>query len=290
MGPGERWVAFSLEFDEETLSLKFWACLYFITALFLFYIARIRIYPNLFAPRSSFVRRATECALISAVIINFMFIIANIRNNKLETALCYDFISNIFYATLQLSDNYMFFNRLKAIKKIPKWQEFAMHFYICFVLTLTWLPVFTVLPFFVDTNSTMFQGVYNYLLLVEGWGALAYNFYFTLECAIIIFHLNKNCPTGEQLSEQLKRVNAIAFRSIIHCMTSSLGNLLTTYLGDIGDLAYLTIIPLGMHLLFNVKNRQSSYGSYYTFSLHARRPNFVRVTVKSKVNPSGPKD
>jgi len=173
--------------------------------------------------------------------------------NKVKTALLYDFLfDGVSYAVIQLSDNFLFLNRYKAVmKKIPEWKDNAIKGYIFFILTITWLPAYTIAPYFVDTNSREFWACYKVMLSIQGWGSIVFNFFFTVEFLMFLKRSRaSNClPT----SKADRRNNRIAMKSIIHCMTSSGANFAANYSLVECTLVYLIVIPAGLHILFNSK-------------------------------------
>jgi hypothetical protein len=55
------------------------------------------------------------------------------------------------------------------------------------ILIGTWLPIFTIIPFFYDTKSEKFITISSVLYSIYSYGTLVYNFYFTGQC-LWIFH------------------------------------------------------------------------------------------------------
>jgi len=200
-----------------------------------------------------FVRACTEISSFSALLSCLMIVLASIYSNPAETALFYDFIyGGVAFAVIQLCDNYLCVNRYRAVvRKIPTWKMITIQSYIIIVLTSTWLPAYTIVPFFYDTNSNTFWIVYNNLLLIQGWGAVLFNFYFTLEFVVFLQRANFRSPAN--ISSRVSRNKLIAVKSIIHCITSSVANLIAMYFLVEGALVYIISIPLGLHFLFNCK-------------------------------------
>ena len=102
--------------------------------------------------------------------------------------LCYGYL---FSAVIQLCDNYMFYSRLLLVTELPRWHRNALHAYIWIVLTATWLPANTIVPFFYNVNSAPFQAVYAITRAVSCWGNVAYNFYFAVYFWFILRRLYK---------------------------------------------------------------------------------------------------
>ena len=102
--------------------------------------------------------------------------------------LCYGYL---FPAVIQLCDNYMFYSRLMLVANLPRWHRYCLHGYIWIVITATWLPANTLVPFFYNTNSTDFQRIYDITLIISCWGHVAYNFYFTFHFLVILQRIFK---------------------------------------------------------------------------------------------------
>jgi len=201
---------------------------------------------------------------------------------KVKTALLYDFLfDGISFAAIQLSDNFLFLNRYKAVmKKISEWKENAIKCYIFIVLTMTWLPAYTIAPYFVDTNSTEFWAFYNVMLTIQGWGSIVFNFFFTFEFVMFLkrAHATNRLPTSAD-----SRNKRIAIKSIIHCMTSSGANFAANHNLVEGSLVYLIVIPAGLHFLFNSKIENPFRSQKIMVESRENKPNAecVRSSVKN---------
>jgi len=195
-----------------------------------------------------FVRASTDISAVAALFGAVMVLMCRESPNVVKTAICWDFLYNGFsVATVQLCDNYMFFNRFKAVQEVPNWKAYLMQSYVWIVMTLTWLPAYTLLPYFYDTNSGAFGRINSLFLYVQGYGGVLYNFYFTYEFTLFLYR----GASGH--SSRYLRHKRIAVKSIIHCFTSSIGTLLSGYYVVEGALILIIIIPVGLHLLFNIR-------------------------------------
>jgi hypothetical protein len=113
-----------------------------------------------------------------------------------------------------------------------------------------WVPAYLFVPFFYDTNSLSFLAVYSITLQIQLWGVIAYNFYFTVEFTYIL----KKMYTGSTVQGiSVRKAKILATKSIIHCFTSSIANILYVYVPDNGGRLYNIIILAGIHFLFNFK-------------------------------------
>ena len=105
-------------------------------------------------------------------------------------ALLFDFCYNgIFNVIIQLCDNYMFYGRMLAVAKLPLWHRVLINMYIWIVMTCTWLPAQTIIPFFYDCNSDTFNTYFPITLAIDSWGNVVYNFYFTFHFLFILYKL-----------------------------------------------------------------------------------------------------
>jgi hypothetical protein len=188
---------------------------------------------------------------------------------------------------IQLCDCYMFYSRLEIVRgKLPNAERFLIHAYIWVILIGTWLPVFTLIPIFYDTDSDEFSAISSILFSIYSYGTLIYNFYFTGQCLWIfrsithrIIAIRKE-DERERLQEQssvsnnsnrtrmqgatgggkrpdnilagLRKIKIVAVKSICHAITSSFAALYYTYGGEAGYDSWNLIIILGMHFWFNM--------------------------------------
>ena len=102
--------------------------------------------------------------------------------------LCYGYL---FSAVIQLCDNYMFYSRLLVVTDLPRWHRQALQAYIWVVITATWLPANTIVPFFYNVNSASFQAIYAITRAVSCWGNVAYNVYFAVYFVFILRRISK---------------------------------------------------------------------------------------------------
>jgi len=254
------WLENSMRLDLESMSVQFWACTFFLTGILAICFVQSHAYSTLYCRKGSFVRTASDCSLLSGAAMGLMMIMASIQPNPVKTTICCNVFESIFYAIIQVFDNYMFYNRLKACTKLRTWAKICITSYIWLVLVLTWVPVYTFVPCFLDTNATHFQYVYEILLLIWGWGSVGYNLLFTILFIRIIFHSQLSLAelSGRSLAARhtAVKINRISSRSIVHCITSCVVNVVATYGGQEGDLVFMTVTPLCMHFLFNYKGNE----------------------------------
>ena len=129
-----------------------------------------------------------------AALANIASIVAAVEALKHPTreywALLFDFCYNgVFNATIQLCDNYMFYFRMLAVAKLPLCHRLLINMYIWIVLICTWLPAQTIIPFFYNCNTDIFNTYFPITLAIDSWGNVAYNFYFTFHFLYILYKL-----------------------------------------------------------------------------------------------------
>lgn len=206
------------------------------------------------------VRVQTELATIAALIAGILFLILKFhRTSSTADAFLFDFLYiGLFPLIVQLCDNYMFYSRLRAVSQVRIWKQRLIHLYIFLILSVTWFPIYSIVPFFYDTNGVDFAYYYFITLSIQVWGTVAYNFYFTFEFSMIL----RSISTGKaSQTEALRRISTlraiISFKSIIHCITSSLASLVYLYFPEVGNPVYTILIICAMHILFNSKVEKS---------------------------------
>lgn len=193
--------------------------------------------------------------------------------NPTKFTVCYNVIGNgICLLGIQLVDNYFFIEVYSCVAKIPKWKKVLVNLFIYIVLVLPWVPAFLFIPLFYDVNSISFLDVYNKLLLLQLIGAIVYMVYFTLEFSIVLYGFYHNSVID---SHVLRKHKIIATKSILHCFTSIIGNVLYVYIPIFGPLLYSIFIIAGIHFLFNFKIER-----YYCSSADKSGSNSWNVTPK----------
>ena len=205
--------------------------------------------------RFNSVRIKSDLACLSTMLAGLLFIPVRFGGDtpSARSVIFYDFFYiGFFPLCIQLCDNYMFYYRLLAVTKVSPWRRTLFHLYITFVLSATWFPIYSIIPFFLDTNGDAVAYYYFITLSIQVWGTLAYNAYFTIEFSLILRSIRRG--KANQTSALRRTANfrtMISIKSIIHCITSSTASMLYLFIPVIGNPIYLLMIILGMHLLFN---------------------------------------
>ena len=225
------------------------------------------------------VRIQTEIGAFFAVISAVVALEAVKHPTRMYWALLYDLCYNgIFAAIVQLCDNYMFYYRLIAVVRLPLWYRVLINVYIWVVLIFTWLPAFTIVPFFYNENSEAFFSVYIITWAIDTWGNILYNLYFSVHFIIILRKLfgsttvpvegpmtgmvitpTASSPIPLPLYHQV--AEAVAAKSIGHCITSCFAVLALAYLpGSLSNmLCFNLILVTCMHGWFNYTNNNYAY-------------------------------
>ena len=150
------------------------------------------------------------CILSSVCII----IIQNTKYDKVQMSILFDFLfCGLFNATIQLCDNYMFYNRFVAVSKPPRWKKNIIHCYIIVPLILLWLPNYTVTPFFYNTNLSNYYIFYMCALVIQNVCTIIYNLYFTFQFGRILYE------SHYRIRQYSTKTKLIAIKSIVHCIT-----------------------------------------------------------------------
>ena len=264
---GATWTRNSLRFDlSETSSA-------YVNANYAMIVVSVIILSHSFSNhrrKCSIVRLQTEVGSLSATFAGALFLLLlHYCESSVEASVfLYDFLYiGFFPLVIQLCDNHMFYSRLKSVSKIPLWKQRLIHTYIIFVLSLTWAPFYSIVPFFYNTNSSNLTYVYLVTLSIQVWGTVAYNFYFTLEFSIILRAISASKAAQTTALQRTANLRAIiSVKSIIHCMTSSIASLIYLYIPGVGNPIYVMTIILGMHLLFNI-SIEKEFPQFQSFCL-----------------------
>ena len=202
----------------------------------------------------------------TALMVVFVFV-AYIIPGRIAYVVCFNLLrSGIAGVIVQLCDSYMFFDRLRvasssAGRPMSQIKVWVIHLYIWLILILPWAPAYSLIPFFYDVNSRSFQAYYYGVgLRLYVMGAFTYNFYISLESTFLIRSIMRSASaisdehkTSLAPRRILSSMESIARRNIAHALTSS-GAMLVYLLAPEpwASGTYGTIIPLGMHIWFNI--------------------------------------
>jgi len=237
-----------MEFDPSQLGVSYMVGLWSLICM-CFIILLHSQYINFKKKRWHFVQALTEISSFASIFGGIAVVIAAHAPNPVKTAICWDFYFNgVSVMAIQLCDNYMFYNRFKAITKISSWKDKSIQMYIWLVMTFSWVPAYTLGPYFVNTNVQPVADLIDLGLLIQGWGAIAFSIYFTYEFTL---YLIRGTARTSRVSRRNKK---IAGKSILHCVSSCTGNYLASSNEMVlGVLIYIILIPPTLHFLFNFR-------------------------------------
>ena len=126
------------------------------------------------------IRTFSEIALTITIFNCIMLHISGLYpESKFISAICQDFLSyGVFACGMQVIDNYFVYTLYLTTESVPLWQKVFINLHIWITL-LCFFPFVTVVPFFVDLNTTLASTFFN-ILGRHCWSALyiLYNLYF----------------------------------------------------------------------------------------------------------------
>mmetsp|Transcript_26065 Transcript_26065/g.24906 ORF Transcript_26065/g.24906 Transcript_26065/m.24906 type:complete len:394 (+) Transcript_26065:206-1387(+) len=204
------------------------------------------------------IRMQTDVASIFTLLSSACYFIYYTYPNRGSFAIIQDLlISGLFQIPIQLCDRYMFLERLKAVTRVNRNKNILVHTYIYLILVATWIPFYTLVPIFTDTEGDACYSAYFVLNSIYLAGILTYNFYFTLEF-VLILRVHKLFEKRENIYLSGRPAKVIAVKSIGHATTSSLASILKyAYLfsnknRNLNIPIHNLIIILGLHIWFNI--------------------------------------
>ena len=136
------------------------------------------------------VRICTDIAAMSTLISSILVLIhMQSPNKKSNAVICELMVTGLLNWFTQLADNTVFYlGYAAATHNVAKWKLWVVIAYGVVVMSISWMPTYTINPVFVDTNSTAyFNAYYTPGQLIYTWGNVLYNLYFTGEFAIILY-------------------------------------------------------------------------------------------------------
>jgi hypothetical protein len=167
-----------------------------------------------------------------------------------------------------------------------------IHVYIWVVLVFSWALTYSIIPFFLDTNAKGYQPYYNASGLIFCWGTLLFNLYMSLEFVFLlrsiysrVAMLTSDSTQPEGISS-LQVLQSISHRSIGHAVTSSIAAFCYYYVeSPFGVGIYGILIPIGMHVWFNMRWSQTSQSTAdrFVFMNRDTRERLARRGVLSTV-------
>ena len=206
------------------------------------------------------VRLQTEVGTFCQLCSSIFSLVCYFSSNPVKTAVLYNFLANgIMVLMILLCDCYMFYDRLYAVVKIPRWKRILVHSYIWILLVLPWFPAFSIIPLFYDTKNPNFTEPFYIVLSFVSVAMVVFNLSITFEFTKIL--LSIYLPTMTRIvdvtaasnsipnttSIALAKIKSVAINSIGHCLTSSIGVLFSSLIPVYGYHMDTLIVVVGTY-------------------------------------------
>ena len=203
----------------------------------------------------TFVRNCADISAASVLLSCIMVWISGTNPTQLKTAVFYDLFNyGILGVPIHMCDIYLFLNRFQAVKRVSFWKKFGIHSYIWTLMTWYWLATYTIVPFFMSTNTEKFNKKNALFLHVGCSCSILYTLYFTAEFTLVLRRINSRMKTARISASKI-----ITIKSILHCFTSCLADLLfASAPPPYPNLIYNFIVVCNCHLIFNFKIETST--------------------------------
>lgn len=180
----------------------------------------------------------------------------------------------------QVCDNFVTFQRYQVVinhtaSRAHKWLAFL---WVVLFMILPWLPFFTVLPIWIDLNSTEWIRIqYVICVIVYFIGYIIFELFYLFLVTKELYTLHRNqhiqiaTPTAEPSVQALDSafVKENAIRAILHTIVSVAGAGTYSFGGTPGLLIQCLMYTITLHFLLNVKVRMPTC---------SRRRSFARKT------------
>jgi len=174
---------------------------------------------------------------------------------------------------VQVCDNSIFILGYRALHKKTITNRFIVAYviYIVIFMSLSWLPIYIILPYVsVDETNSFIQIYMQNGTNIYSYANILYNLYFTVEFIKIIYFYHRNLYNTSQSTY------IIAVKCLIHCITSNTGILILNYYNvnsNETSCTYIFILTMSMNILFNIsieKKTSALYRSIITvvYSIH----------------------
>lgn len=250
------WVDNNVAFIAETIDLSYMIVTYLAIALAVFIIAHSYQIHN--GTRYSSIRLQTEIGAFSALSASILILVCVNSPSPVNVAVMFDFFGNgLLNLAILLCDSYMFYYRLCAIIKLPKWKRTFFHCYIWVFIVLPWFPTYNIIPIFFNTNDDVYTKSYFISATCVSAAILIYNFAVTFEFTKILLSIYlpgvarsvkiaaiNNSPVTE-MPPSLLKIKVVAIKSIGHCLTSCSGVFCFTLVPVYGPTIQTIILIVG---------------------------------------------
>lgn len=262
------WVVQSRAFFPEAITPLYYQMLYMIIAsscaiLVVSAIQHGRVFKS--------VRTCVDIAALSSLLLSALLLIAMRKPTPTKTAIVRDFLCyGLLQTVVLLCDNYMFYKSYAVVVKVQTWKRHLIHSYVWIILILTWLPKWTVLPFFTAPNNPFYVTAFFYLDQISYYGNIGYNFYFTVQFIRVLVIITHNVSNSSSKRSN-DRTMILITKGIGHCVTSSLAALVRTL--DTNQTAgfpiWIFILLVGLQIWFNSRIETLFYVSSKIMKPHA---------------------
>ena len=206
------------------------------------------------------VRLQTEVATFCQLCASILSLVCFFSTNPVNTAVMYDFLANgIMVVMILLCDCYMFYDRLYAVVKIPRWKQILVHSYVWILLVLPWFPAYSFLPLFYDMNTSASTRWHEIILSFVSVAIVVYNISITFEFTKILLRIylpaftrtvdataasnSDSIPNTTTLA--LAKIKSVAINSVGHCLTSSSAVVISSFVPLYGSLVENLIVVAG---------------------------------------------
>ena len=241
-----KWVQNSIQFDVSGNNIV--AILIVIIALAIFVIAHSM---NLHDTKYGKLRICTEIAAVTTLIQAVCYFQCADTCSLRRSAYLLNVVSNGICGTInQICDNYIVYNRFLVIYgcKDQKYHKIVIAYVVIF-LYLTWVPLYTIVPFFIDLNTHESKRnimiLTNFILLPT---YIFYDLYFTYFMVQKLITLSAR--TNEERLQKL--LLSLSRRTIYHNILSILGIISYCFWFPYGVVLFNVCTTISLHFLFNM--------------------------------------
>jgi len=108
--------------------------------------------------------------------------------------------------------------RYVALEDPPKWICIAIQLYVWVVLIFSYLPFYTIVPFFADTNSDKIQGILMIAQSIFLIGYILYNFFFAVRFFMHIIRSLRSASDISSVTASHKKAVIYASKVMAHAI------------------------------------------------------------------------
>jgi len=249
-------IANSAFVDPDWWSFDFWALNYFQIIISVCVLVHSMQIHWKITKRYTFTRGAAEVSASTGLIASVLTIICHKYPTPVAISVLYDvLVCACCNFVAQLCDNWVVFERAKAIRNVSKLEEWLIKAYIALVLFAPWWLPYWLFPFFCNVNDgIMITFVYTGGKIC-GVGNVVYNTWYTFSFARTLYLVSSKAETANFV--QSRKIKIIALKSIVHCCISNFANIWCNFIQlpdpSSGFTVYSISVTVGLHFLFNFK-------------------------------------